>query len=182
MSFQAYLDTIEAKTGKTPADFKTLARKAGLTAYHDLFVWLKTEHGLGHGHANAMAHVILGTFEQSSPLDEQVARHFRGSKARWREVFDRLIAKVEKFGPDVSLSPTSSYISVLRKKGKIAVVPVTAERMDIGIKLQRARATGRLEESGKWNAMVTHRVRIQDPKEVDGEVLGWLRQAYDRAG
>jgi hypothetical protein len=29
--------------------------------------------------------------------------------------------------------------------------------------------------------MVTHRVRISDPKQVDGEVLAWLKRAYEAA-
>jgi len=38
-----------------------------------------------------------------------------------------------------------------------------------------------LELAGAWNAMVTHRVRIGDPKELDRSLLSWLRRAYERA-
>lgn len=62
MSFQAYLDNIEAKTGKTPNQFIALAKSKGFTdpstkatAIAD---WLKKEFGLGHGHAMALVHVI----------------------------------------------------------------------------------------------------------------------------
>jgi hypothetical protein len=41
--------------------------------------------------------------------------------------------------------------------------------------------TGRFEEAGAWNAMVTHRVRITDPKQIDAEVINWLKQAYDKS-
>ncbi len=40
---------------------------------------------------------------------------------------------------------------------------------------------GRLEASGSWNAMVSHRVRLGKVDEVDAELIGWLRAAYDRA-
>ena len=62
MSFQAYLDNIEAKTGKTPNEFIELARakgydqpdvKAGV-----IVAWLKEEFGLGRGHAMALVYVI----------------------------------------------------------------------------------------------------------------------------
>jgi hypothetical protein len=58
MSFQAYIDNIHAKTGKTPEQLKTLAAKAGI--YHkdmkagDLVAWLKKEYDLGHGHSMAI--------------------------------------------------------------------------------------------------------------------------------
>lgn len=59
MSFQAYLDNVEAKTGKTPKQFIAEARKKKLTEHKDVLAWLKNEYGLGTGHARAIAHVIL---------------------------------------------------------------------------------------------------------------------------
>ena len=58
MSFQAYLDNIEAKTGKTPEELKDLADKAGIYSpgmkAGELVDWLKKEYGLGHGHSMAI--------------------------------------------------------------------------------------------------------------------------------
>ena len=59
MSFQAYLDTIKPKTGKTPADFRALAAQKGLTQYREVMDWLKSDFGLGHGHANAIAQLLV---------------------------------------------------------------------------------------------------------------------------
>lgn len=61
MSFQAYLDSIEEKTGKTPNDFIALATEKGFnksTKTGEIVAWLKEEFSLGHGHAMAMSHVI----------------------------------------------------------------------------------------------------------------------------
>jgi hypothetical protein len=58
MSFQAYLDNIEAKTGKTPKQFIAEAKKKNLTASRDIIAWLKNDYGLGLGHARALDHVI----------------------------------------------------------------------------------------------------------------------------
>lgn len=61
MSFQAYLDNIETKTGKTPNEFIALAKEKGFTTdtkAGEIAAWLKEEYGLGHGHAMAMVHVI----------------------------------------------------------------------------------------------------------------------------
>ncbi|MDB5111068.1 MAG: hypothetical protein JWR67_2182, partial [Mucilaginibacter sp.] len=58
MSFQAYIDNIKAKTGKTPADFKELAAQKGLlkegTKAGEIVAWLKKDYELGHGHAMAI--------------------------------------------------------------------------------------------------------------------------------
>ena len=62
MSFQAYLDKVETQTGLTPRQFIELAHARGFDETTKATVvrdWLKEEYGLGHGHAQAMVHVIL---------------------------------------------------------------------------------------------------------------------------
>jgi hypothetical protein len=67
MSFQAYIDNIYKKTGKTPDDFRKLAEKKGLlkpgTKAMEVVNWLKKEHGLGHGHAMAIYATFTGRKE-----------------------------------------------------------------------------------------------------------------------
>ncbi|WP_374009594.1 DUF4287 domain-containing protein [Leifsonia sp. LS-T14] len=61
MSFQAYLDTIEEKTGKTPRELLTEAEAKGFgpgTKAGDILAWLKEDYELGRGHGMAMVHVI----------------------------------------------------------------------------------------------------------------------------
>ena len=59
MSFQAYLDKVEEITGKAPKEFIAEAKKKKLTEHKDIIAWLKTDYGLGVGHARAIAHVTL---------------------------------------------------------------------------------------------------------------------------
>ena len=58
MSFQAYLDNVEEKTGKTPRQFIAQAKKKKLTEFKDIMAWLKTDYQLGTGHARAIVYVI----------------------------------------------------------------------------------------------------------------------------
>ena len=59
MSFQAYLDNIETKTGQTPNNFIRMAKKKNLTTFKEIIAWLKGDYNLGLGHARALAHIIL---------------------------------------------------------------------------------------------------------------------------
>jgi hypothetical protein len=70
MSFQAYLDTIESKTGKNPADLRALAMAKGWTVDSGLAPGvkpmmivdaLKADLGLGHGHAMAVVALLKGS-------------------------------------------------------------------------------------------------------------------------
>ena len=73
MSFQAYLTTIKAKTGKNAADFRKLAEEKGFTKNGELAVkagditnWLKADFELGHGHAMAIYALLKGIKNESS--------------------------------------------------------------------------------------------------------------------
>ncbi len=59
MTFQAYRDNIEEKTGKTPNEFIAEAKKKKLTEHKDIIAWLKNDYGMGLGHARALAYAIL---------------------------------------------------------------------------------------------------------------------------
>lgn len=62
MSFQAYLDTIEEKTGRTPRQLLAIAHEMGLDAppisANAVINWLKSDYDLGRGHAMALVHVL----------------------------------------------------------------------------------------------------------------------------
>ncbi len=69
MSFQAYLDNVQAKTGKTPADFRAMAVDKGFSTgagiapgvkATQITDWLKADFGLGHGHAMAIFALLKG--------------------------------------------------------------------------------------------------------------------------
>jgi hypothetical protein len=111
-----------------------------------------------------------------------LAEHFKGDKAKWRTSYDSLSEKLQKFGADVELVPNRTYVNLCRGIKKFGIVQISsADRIDIGIKLKGVAPSGRLELVGSWNAMVTHRVKIGDAKQIDKEVLTWLKQAYDTA-
>ncbi|MCB1054178.1 MAG: DUF4287 domain-containing protein, partial [Acidobacteria bacterium] len=62
------------------------------------------------------------------------------------------------------------------------VQPSTKTRLDVGLRLDAVEPSGRLEASGSFNTMVSHRVRVESADEVDEQLVGWLRAAYDDAG
>jgi len=96
-------------------------------------------------------------------------------------VFESFMKKIGTFGNDIRISPTDTYLSLVRNGKKFAVIRVTGNRIDIGIKLKGTSPSGRFESATGWNGMVTHRVRINSAKEIDAEVYRWLKQAYNAA-
>jgi predicted transport protein len=96
-------------------------------------------------------------------------------------IYDALVKAISGFGDDVEFAPKKAYVSVRRSKQFAIIQPSTATRLDLGINLKGTPATDRLETSGSFNAMVSHRVRLGNAKDVDTEVKKWLKAAYDAA-
>jgi len=183
MSFQAYLDNVKAKTGETPEDFAALAAQRGLAKHGELVKWLKSDFALGHGHATAIAGVVLNGGAPRPGADQKLGALFTGAKQRWRQPCDGVIVDIKTFGADADIGVGGTYVSLLRAGKKFAILqPSSAERLDVGIKLKGAATDARFEAAGSWNAMVTHRVRIHDPAQIDGDLLSWLMRAYEAAG
>jgi len=178
----AVIANMKEKTGKTLPQWLKIAKAAKLQKHGEIVKHLKTEHGMTHGFANLVAHKTLASDAGSaSSSTELVDAQYSGAKADLRPIYDALMAKIGKFGKDVEIAPKKSYVSLRRSKQFGLIQPSTKTRIDVGINLKGVKATGRLEASGSFNAMVSHRVRIGDVKEVNRELIDWLKKAYSGA-
>jgi hypothetical protein len=166
------------KTGRTLDEWVKLARASGRARHGEIVSLLKTEHKMGHGYANMVAIEALKTADAPEG-DDLVEAQYSGAKAAVRPIYDALVHAIRSFGPDVELAPKKAYVSLRRSKQFGLIQPSTPSRVDVGINLKGAAPAGRLEASGSFNAMVSHRVRVGSAAEVDAELLKWLKAAYD---
>jgi hypothetical protein len=177
----SYFPSIEAKYGRSIDEWKAAMRATGFTTHKELVAWLEDEHGFGHGHAGAItAHLLAeGTAPQTG--EDRVAKLFPERKAHWRPLYDRLADEITGFGEDgeIKVLPKNTLVGFGTRAQFVMLQPSTPERFDVGLKLPGVEPSGRLEAAGKWNTMMTHRVQVTSPDQVDAELLGWLRQAYD---
>ena len=177
---QSMINNMLEKTGKTLQDWLHIAAGSGLAKHGEIVKHLKAEHGMTHGYANLVAQQQLsGGVSQSA--DDLVDAQYAGPKADLKPIYDAIAARVSGFGSDVEISPKKSYVSLRRNKQFALVQPSTRTRVDLGINLKGVSPDGRLEASGSFNQMVSHRVRLEQASDVDEEVAGWLKQAYEAA-
>lgn len=169
------------KTGKTLDQWLALAKKSGAAKHGELVKWLKESHALTHGYANLVAHRHFASAASDHEPEDLVAAQYAGKKAALRPLYEALDAALKKLGKDVEAAPKKGYVSYRRAKQFALVQPSTATRIDVGIQLKGVAPTERLEASGSFNAMVTHRVRVESVADVDAALKGWLKAAYDAA-
>lgn len=173
---------LEEKSGKTLAQWAAIVKKMGPRKHGEIVKTLKADHGLGHGYANLIAHHAAGNVKAAGDDgSDLVEAMYSGPKADLKPIYDRLIADVKKFGADVEVAPKKTYVSLRRSKQFALIQPTTKTRVDVGINLKGVPPAGRLEKSGSFSAMVTHRVRTESVKDVNKELLGWLKAAYEGA-
>jgi hypothetical protein len=170
---------IERQTGKSVADWATLANAQNLGRHSDIVSWLKEQHGLSHSHAN---HVAKRALQSEETEAQAVDRLFSGHKQALRPIYDSIAASIRAIGNDASFAPKKANISVRRKKQFALVQPTTRTRVDLGLILKNESTGGRIEAGASFNPMFTHRIRIESAEEVDAELKALLKKAYDQAG
>ncbi|HSG48584.1 MAG TPA: DUF4287 domain-containing protein [Longimicrobiales bacterium] len=168
------------KTGRTLPEWVKLLRASGLEKHGEMVKLLKSDHGVTHGYANLIAHEALKAGEPDTGENLMEAQ-YAGPKADLTNIRDAILTLVATFGEDVEVAPKKSYVSLRRGKQFALIQPSTRTRVDVGINLPGRKPGGRLEASGSFNAMVSHRVRVTDVTQVDEELAGWLREAYQGA-
>ena len=171
---------IEERTGKSFAAWINIARSLGTDRHSDIVAYLKQEGRMGHGYANmiALESRKSDVIAEEDPIDAL----FAGNKITLKPIYDAISKTINTFGRDLEFAPKKGYVSVCRAKQFAILQPSTATRFDIGINLKDVAPAGKLEASGTWNGMVSHRVRIESPEEFNKEIMLWLKQAYDQAG
>jgi hypothetical protein len=185
-AFETQLKNIQAKTGKTLDQLGAILRKSGLTKHGELRDFAKRELGLGHGDANTLVHTCLksdgasAASAKGASTDDVLAEIYAGPKAGLRPIHDAFMAAIGKFGA-FEIAPKKGYVSLRRKKQFAMVGPGTKARVDVGINMKGVKGTDRLVELPP-GGMCQYRVAVTDPKEVDKELLGWVKQAFDSAG
>lgn len=174
---------LPSTTGKSMPEWLALTATSGKSKHGELVAWLKASHGLTHGFANLIAHYTLKSDAGSIIADggDLIGAMFAGDKAALRPIFDALMTAIRAFGSDIEESPKKGYLSLRRTTQFATLHPSTKSRFDVGLKLKGVPPAGRLEAAGSWNAMVTHRVKLAAATDVDADVVGWLRQAYEMA-
>ena len=89
---------------------------------------------------------------------------------------------INGFGNDIEVAPKKAYVSVRRKKQFAIIQPSTKDRLDVGINIKGLEPAGTLLASGSWNAMCTHRIKIESETTINKELINWIKLAYEQAG
>jgi hypothetical protein len=193
MMVQKWIAELPAKTGRSLEEWIALVQKSGPPDEKARREWLKKEHGFGTNSAWWIA-------ERATPKDKGISEddpetylqaavqyvedQYAGPKAGLRPLYDHLLQLGLGLGDDVKACPCKTIVPLYRNHVFAQIKPTTRTRIDLGFALKDTPCTGKLLDTGGLakKDRITRCIPITSLADIDDEVKGWLRKAYEMDG
>ncbi len=179
------LANIEKRSGKTLDELVGAVKASGLEKHGQIRDILKSTFDLGFGDASVLAHYALDREGVMRALSGEVSAEdaldsiYTGAKADLRRLHEKLMNEISQFGEFESV-PKKTYISLRRARQFAMIGPATNTQVEVGLNMKGIPGTARLVEQ-KPGGMCQYKVRLSTLEEIDQDLLGWLKTAYDSA-
>ena len=178
---QTMIENLQKNTGRSLDQWIELVKKENFSKHGEMMQFLKEKHGLTHGFANLIAHKARGSDAGSAEnTDDLIVKQYQG-KEHFKPMYEKLMSEIQQFGTDIEVAPKNAYVSLRRKKQFAILNPATKSRFEIGINLKEQVPKGKLAAE-KPNSMCSHKISISEVKDIDKEIVDWIKLAYENAG
>ena len=171
------IENMPEKTGKSLDEWKKILKANPFEKHMEAVKYLKNEYNVTHGFANTI--VTLSKEDNSASVD-LVESQYKG-KENLTPIYEGLIEYIKSLGSDITITPKKGSVSIIRKRQFVLIKPATKTRIDLGFKLKDKPMTERLESSGPFGTMCTHRVKVTKPIEINDEIKKWIKEAYEKS-
>ena len=168
------IENLPARTGRSLQEWFDLLDQAPPPSHGQGMAAVKAA-GASHGYANLIVTLYR---DRQRPETDLVTQQFTGGKATLRPLYDAVIEVASGFGADVEVTPRKTAVALRRGKQFAYLEVPNARTLRVGLNLKGVEPVGRLQSAG---GMCSHRVDIAGPDDLDDELIGWLRAAYERA-
>lgn len=171
--------SLERDTGKTLAEWVKIAKACPETTPRKRADWLRAEHGLG---VNRAAHVLSVAFPSGLDWDDpNTLLDHLWKEPEGRAIYEAVAKLVRKELPEAIIGPRKTFVSFSRKIQFAAIIPVKGGKAEMGFPLL-LKESKRLAPMKKrpWAEKHTALLVLASPKEVDGEVKGLLKLAWEK--
>jgi len=169
---------LRSRTGQDVAAWNRRVAEAGLPDEQALRAWLDGQGVTGYAQALLVWERFGYPDFLTAEADELIAGQY-SDRPQLRPVFDAVLAALPAVGP-ATVQARKTMVSLVTPRLTFAVIQATTKsRVDLGLRLEHERPGGRLLAAGDLGA-ATVRIGLTRPEDVDAEVLGWLRRAYQQ--
>ena len=177
------LNNIQKKTGKTIDEIRIIVRESGLLKHAAIRQMFIDRFSLGFGDATMLVHFAQFSDGQTAAVATQASPQeildgiYTGTKAGLRPLHDLVMNEVFKLG-EFSIAPKKGYLSLRRKRQFAMIGPGSKNRLEIGLNMKGIPPTERLLEQPA-GGMCQYKIFLNSEKEVDDELINYLKTAYN---
>jgi Family of unknown function (DUF5990)/Domain of unknown function (DUF5655) len=174
-------DLLLTHTGEDVAAWNQRVADARLGDEAALRAWLAARGVTGYAQALLVWERFGYPDFLTADADELISGQYE-DRPQLRPVLDALLAAAPALGP-VTVQARKTCVSLVSPRRTFAVVQATTKsRVDLGLRLEAVEPAGRLQAAKNvGNGSINVRIALTEPEDIDEEVLGWLRQAYDQS-
>jgi predicted transport protein len=174
------LEKLKEKTGHSLEEWKVIISEQKVSKHGEIVKFLKETHGVTHGYASEIALKALGSdADSTTDTDALIVTQYTG-KEHLKPMYDLLISRIKEFGGEFEIAPKKTYVSLKRKKQFVLLNPASKTRFEIGFNMKGVEPEGKLEAE-KPNGICSHKINLSNIDEIDEEVIGWIKMAFDKA-
>jgi len=176
-ALKTMISNMPEKTGKSLDEWIQILNNSSLSKHSEKVKFLKIQYNVTHGFANT---IVTLSKDESNSSDELIEAQYKG-KENLIPIYEELITFIKTLGTEVTIIPKKGSVSIIRKRQFVLIKPASKTRIDLGFKLKDVPITNRLENSGPFGTMCTHRIKLSEIKEVDAELKSWIKEAYNKS-
>jgi hypothetical protein len=178
---ESIANTLVERTGEGVDAWNARIREQGVADEPALRAWL-TEKGVTGYPQMLLVYERFGYPDYLTASADELVEGQYADRPALRPILDAILARLPDIG-DVTVQTRKTYVALLTPRRTFAAVqPTTKERVDLGLRLGGLSSTERLRPAPNFGqSAVTMKVGLSSPEEVDDEVEGWLRRAYEQS-
>jgi hypothetical protein len=174
---EMWIRVLKKQTGKDLDYWNTRIKKKKFADARHLQAWLAGQGVIGYAEQLLVMEVFGYPEWLTSSADELIDAQY-ADRPHLRPIYDAIVAAAKRFG-EMVIQARKGYVSLLTPTRTFARVRATTkDRIDVGLRLEGLQPRGRLKPSRIHETMPLH-MSLTEPKELDHEVLKWLRKAYE---
>ena len=185
---QKWIEELPQKSGRSLDEWIAFTRKSGPPTEKERREWLKREHKLGTNSAAWIAERLEGKGSEEDSAEGYlktaegwVEAQYSDARAEMRPLYEQLLQLGFALGRDVKACPCKTMVPLYRKHVFAQIKPAANTRIDLGLALGNLKTPRRLIDTGGYEKKdrITRRIEIKAKADIDDEVKGWLRKAYE---
>jgi hypothetical protein len=176
-SREMWIRVLEKQTGKGLDHWNQRVRQEEFKDEQSLRTWLKGQGVTGYAETLLVMERFGYPDFMTSSADELIEAQY-ADRPHLRPIYEAVINVTLGIGP-ITIQARKTYVSLLTPRRTFArIQPTTKQRVDLGLRLEGQMPTGRLQPS-RFQETMKLQISLTSVEEIDAEVLGWLRKAYE---